>query len=207
MFLEETPAVLSWKKLCEDHGYTNHWTSGQKPHLIKNGKRIDCNISNNVSFVVPGLSASSSSTTPSPASPSSSSQDSEKRAPGDPLHESTEAWRIRSTKFFRMSCLIGCRNSENLVDESVPAESRRNPSHGHRDTSKSSHELPMEPRAKVEPGLGKHSAYADFPKDPNCDICLKTKMCPVAKATGHPDSWGLDPCILYGTSAAHSKLG
>ena len=41
MFLEETPAVLSLGKLCEDHGYTYHWISGQKPHLIRNGKRID----------------------------------------------------------------------------------------------------------------------------------------------------------------------
>ena len=34
----------------------------------------------------------------------------------------------------------------------------------------------MEPRAKVEPGSGKHSANTHFPKDPNCDICLKTKI-------------------------------
>ena len=34
----------------------------------------------------------------------------------------------------------------------------------------------MESRAKVEPGLGKHSVYTHFPKDPNCDICLKTKI-------------------------------
>ena len=45
IFLEETPAVLSLGKLCEDHGYTYHWTSGQKPHLTQNGKRIDGNIS------------------------------------------------------------------------------------------------------------------------------------------------------------------
>ena len=37
MLLEEAPAVLSLGKLCEDHGYANHWTSGQKPHLTKNG--------------------------------------------------------------------------------------------------------------------------------------------------------------------------
>ena len=60
MLLEETPAILSHGKLCEDHGYTYHWTSGQKPHLTQNGKRIDCNISNYVPFVVPGLSTSSS---------------------------------------------------------------------------------------------------------------------------------------------------
>ena len=75
MLLEETPAVLSLGKFCEDHGYTNHWTSGQKPHLIRNGKRIDCNIANYVPFVVPGLSTSSF-TTPTPTSSSSSLQDS-----------------------------------------------------------------------------------------------------------------------------------
>ena len=32
------------------------------------------------------------------------------------------------------------------------------------------------PVAKVEPGSGKHSVYKHFPKDPNCDICLKTKI-------------------------------
>ena len=32
MLLEDTPAVLSLGKLCEDHGYSYHWTSGQKPH-------------------------------------------------------------------------------------------------------------------------------------------------------------------------------
>ena len=32
--LEDTPAVLSLGKLCEDHGYSYEWTSGHKPHLI-----------------------------------------------------------------------------------------------------------------------------------------------------------------------------
>ena len=36
MLLEETPAALG--KLCEDHGYTYRWTSGQKPHLTKKAK-------------------------------------------------------------------------------------------------------------------------------------------------------------------------
>ena len=34
----------------------------------------------------------------------------------------------------------------------------------------------MEPRAKVEPGSGKHSVSTHFLKEPNCDICLKTKI-------------------------------
>ena len=37
------------------------WINGQKPHLIKNGIRIQCNTENFVPIVVPGLSASSSS--------------------------------------------------------------------------------------------------------------------------------------------------
>ena len=74
VLLEDTRAVLSLGKLCEDHGHTYHWTSGQKPHLIQNVKKINCNTANYVPFVVPGLSTSSS-TSSSPTSPTSSSQD------------------------------------------------------------------------------------------------------------------------------------
>ena len=63
-----------------------------------------------------------------------------------------------------------------MVDESSPAEPRGNPAPKDRDTSSSSHELPMESRAKVEPGSGKHCLYTHFPEDPNCDICLKTSI-------------------------------
>ena len=38
--LEDTPAVLSLGKLCDEHGYSCEWINGQKPHLIKNGIRI-----------------------------------------------------------------------------------------------------------------------------------------------------------------------
>ena len=137
MLLEETSAVLSLRKLCEDHGYTYHWISGQKPHPIRNGKRIDCNISNHVPFVVPGLSANSSSTTPSPTtSPSSSSQDSVFDVANTPKiqHPKEVEVRVRSSgetrcmdpqkpktkikmenpkkykEMYRMNCLIGYRN-------------------------------------------------------------------------------------------------
>ena len=39
MLLEDTPTVLSLGKLCEDDGDDYHGTSGQKPHLIKNGRK------------------------------------------------------------------------------------------------------------------------------------------------------------------------
>ena len=65
---------------------------------------------------------------------------------------------------------------ENVVDESSLPEPWRNPAPEDQDTSSSSHELPLEPRGKVEPGSGKHGVYTHFPKDPNCEICLKTKI-------------------------------
>ena len=40
--LEDKPAVLSLAKLCEEHGCTCQWASGQKPHLTKQGKKILC---------------------------------------------------------------------------------------------------------------------------------------------------------------------
>ena len=35
--LENTPAVLSLGKLCDENGYSDEWINGQKPHLIKTG--------------------------------------------------------------------------------------------------------------------------------------------------------------------------
>ena len=51
MLLENTPAVLSLGKLVKNL-YSYHWTRGQKPHLIKNGKNFNCDTSNHVPFVV-----------------------------------------------------------------------------------------------------------------------------------------------------------
>ena len=58
--LENTPAVLSLGKLCDENGYSYEWINGQKPHLIKDGIRIICNTENFVPIVVPGLSTRSS---------------------------------------------------------------------------------------------------------------------------------------------------
>ena len=54
---------------------------------------------------------------------------------------------------------------DNLVDESVPE---------HQYSPSSSYELPILPRAKVV--SGKHSIFTHFPKDRNCDICLRIKI-------------------------------
>ena len=75
--LDETIAVLSLGKHCEDHGYSYEWVSGQKPRLTKEEKTIICKMDNFVPLVVPGLSTNcgsdSSSTSPPQDSSSSSS--------------------------------------------------------------------------------------------------------------------------------------
>ena len=42
--IENTPAVLSLGKLCDENGYSYEWINGQKPHLITKGIRIQCNM-------------------------------------------------------------------------------------------------------------------------------------------------------------------
>ena len=67
--LENTPAVLSLGKLCDENGYSYEWINGQKPHLIKYGIRIICNTENFVPIVVPGLTSSSSTSSSSLRTP------------------------------------------------------------------------------------------------------------------------------------------
>ena len=72
--LENTPAVLSLGKLCDENGYAYEWINGQKPHHIKNGIRIQCNTESFILVVVPSLSASSSSSSHSSTSRTPSRQ-------------------------------------------------------------------------------------------------------------------------------------
>ena len=85
--LENTPAVLSLGKLCDENGYSYEWINGQEPHLIKDGIRIICNTENLVPIVVPGLSSSSSassSTSRTPMKQESHSSSSSSSSPSSP---------------------------------------------------------------------------------------------------------------------------
>ena len=86
--LENTPAVLSLGKLCDENGYSYEWINGQKPHLIKDGIRIICNTENFVPIVVPGLSSSSSGSSSTSRTPmkqeSHSSSSSSSSSPSSP---------------------------------------------------------------------------------------------------------------------------
>ena len=98
----------------------------------------------------------------------------------NPQKPKTKIKMVNQKKYkeiYRMNCLIDNRNSERIWLMNVLQLSLGgNPEQGSQDTSKSTHELPMEPRAKVEPRSGKHSVYTHFPKDSDCEICLKTKV-------------------------------
>ena len=85
--LDNTPAVLSLGKLCDENGYSYEWINGQKPHLIKDGIRIICNTENFAPIVVPGLSSSSSgssSTLRTPMKQESHSSSSSSSSPSSP---------------------------------------------------------------------------------------------------------------------------
>ena len=117
---EDTPAVFSLGALRDEHGYSCEWINGQKPHLIKNGIRIQCNTEDFVPIVVPGLSTTSSrSSTSTPTTPSGqeidhsdhhpaieSSESVDRQAQGNPYTSDIPEW----LQEFR----------ENLVDERVP---------------------------------------------------------------------------------------
>ena len=76
-----------------------------------------------------------------------------------------------------MTCRTCCRSSETNWSMQVVLWSHRETLRGEVKTFPSHpNELPMEPRAKVEPGSGEHSVYTHFPKDPNWDIRMKTKL-------------------------------
>ena len=195
--LENTPAVLSLGKLCDENGYSYEWINGQKPHIIKNGVRIQCNTENFVPIVVPGLSTSSSSgsyhsTSMTPSrqesnhptssssssfSPTATSSDNETREREDRIESDTSPVPVSTFNVddrtgqpaHVLKSRSGCKNSrKNPMDDEVP---ERRDSH-----ASSSHEVSLEPTFKTREDLGKHSVYTHFPKDRNCEICQRTKI-------------------------------
>ena len=201
--LENTPAVLSLGKLCDENGYSYEWINGQKPHLIKNGIRNICNTENFVPIVVPGLSSSSSGSSSTSRTPmkqeshSSSSSSSSSSSPtvispvpvsnsvddrsGKPDDE-TQANEIPNT--IKKETTIERGNPLCSDDSEIPEwlqEFRETlvddeiPLQGGSHAS-SSHEVSLEPTTKRREDLGKHNVHTHFPKDRNCEICKRTKI-------------------------------
>ena len=195
--LDNTPAVLSLGKLCDENGYSYEWINGQRPHLIKNGIRIPCNTENFVPIVVPGLSSSSSGSSStsktllkqeSHSSSSSSSSSSSPTVSEIQVREREDRIDISPV---HVSNLVDDRSGQpeettiergNSLNSDIPEwlqEFRENlvdneiPVHGGSHAS-SSHGLSSEPTRSVD--VGKHSVYTHFPKDRNCEIFKRTKI-------------------------------
>ena len=200
--LENTPAVLSIGKLCDENGYSYEWINGQKPHLIKNGIRIICNTENFVPIVVPGLSSSSSGSSSTSRTPmkqeshSSSSSSSSSSSPtvispvpvsnsvDDRSVQPDETQANETPKTNKKETTIERGNPLCSDDPEIPEwlqEFRENlvddeiPLQGGSHAS-SSHEASLEPTTKRRKDLGKHNVHTHFPKDRNCEICKRTKI-------------------------------
>ena len=199
--LEDTPAVLSLGKLCDEHGYSHEWINCQKPHLIKNGTWIQRNTENFVPIVVLGLSTSSSSNLPSSTSTTPSRQEIDH--PTSSLSSSTSppvtSSTVSSESVARQEREDPCGIDSYPVTVSskhVERQERRDPfcseilewlqefrenlvddrDPEHRDShTSSSHEVSLEPTSKRSADLGKHSVYTHFPTDRYCEICQRTE--------------------------------
>ena len=199
--LENTPAVLSLGKLCDENGYSYEWINGQKPHVIRNGIRIPCNTENFVPIVVPGLSSSSSgssSTSRTPSrqeshSSSSSSTSSSSPAVSEIQTREREDQTESDISPVHVSTSVNDRSGqpdETTIERGNPLCSDipewlqefreilvddEIPVHGDSHAS-SSFEVSLEPIFKRREDLGKHSVYTHFPKDRDCEICQRTKI-------------------------------
>ena len=174
MLLEDAPAVLSLGKLCEDHKYSYEWTSGQqhgKLHTDRCPWFIDWLFQLSYTYI--------SSITLRPASIRSESTRS--RARWDPSPETDNTNKNEDNETVRRDPLRDLPEwleefTENLVDDSVPAFMDA--------PASSSRESVSERRGKVV--SGKHSIFSHFPKNRNCDICVRSKVtrAPCRKNTG-----------------------
>ena len=123
--LEDTPAVLSLGKLCEEHGYSNEWASGQKHQLSKTWKITPCNAEIFVPVVVPGLSTSLPHHSSGPATQRSNDTHAEASVNrGDPTKTTKQKIKTRAVIKQRVSdCAISQseRSSQkNLEGTEVP---------------------------------------------------------------------------------------
>ena len=202
--LENTPAVLSLGKLCDENGYSYELINGQKPHLIKNGIRIICNTENFVPIVVPGLSSSSSGSSSTSKTPSR--QESHSSSFSSTSSSSPTVSEIQSERGDRnesdispvqVSTSVGDRSGqpdetkankiqkpnkkETTIEMGIPLYSEilewlQEFRENLVDDEIPVHEASLEPTFKRREDLGKHSVYTHFPTDRNCEICKRTKI-------------------------------
>ena len=118
--LDNTPAVLSLGKLCDENGYSYEWINEQKPYLIKQGKRIMC-ARRKISFLIvdPGLSRSSSGSSSTLRTPMKQESHSSSSSSSSPSPTASEI-QIREREDGNNSDISPVPMS-NLVDEWIRA--------------------------------------------------------------------------------------
>ena len=183
---EETLAVLSLGKLCKDHGYSYEWDSGQGPPWTPNGKSIICKTDNFVLLVVPGLSVNSGSSSSSTTLPQESLVPdappvSGNRAVPSSLSDSVleRSDELATRRLGQESLRKDKKNADDsLADlpfwledftDNLEATEVHAPAHISQDSD-------SEHLEKVVTKSRKHSIYIHFPKDRNCDFCLRTTI-------------------------------
>ena len=125
--LDNTPAVLSLGKLCDENGYSYEWINGQKPHLIKDGIRIIRNTENFVPIVVPGLTSSSSASSSSSRTPMKQESHSSSSSSSSPSSPTVGEISVREREDASKSDISPVPMSE-LVDDRTgePVENQAN---------------------------------------------------------------------------------
>ena len=188
MLLRKLPQCFHWRNSAKNMG-TRITGKAVKNHISSKMVRKLTATSNGEPFVVPGITASSSSATPSSASSSSSSQES---TSANIQYQTKEVWKlqyqkeveVRMKSFGETPCMNPQKTETKMKmrKESTKRyiawiawlatgiqwefgwwkyleELRGNPMQRSAGTSTSSHVLPMEP---VEPCPGKHSVLRTF---------------------------------------------
>ena len=182
MLLGNTPAVLSLGKLCEEFGYSYQWTKW--PETTTHQERQEISLRHTKSCTIRrtwfideflyliNFSKETVTDTEIPATRRSVKASEDSSARGNSWHESTENENPnkKDDEELQSGELRGVPDwlqefKDGLVDESVPE---------HRHASSSSHESPVEPRAKVVPC--DHNIFTHFPTDRNWDICVRTNI-------------------------------
>ena len=165
------------------------WTSGQKPHLIKHGRKIPCNTKNFVPIVVPGLltrSSSSSTSTSSTSGPQDSMRDDSAPRPANTRRSKRRrALRDQWRDFQRnQKQKISDRQewleelTDTFVEEAASASS---------EAAASISREPLHQEPPIKAVSGKPSICTHFPKDRDSEVCKRTKItrAPCRKRNGN----------------------
>ena len=173
--LEDTPAVLSLGKLCEESG-SYGWKEGRTPNLMRTGK-IALQRDNFMPVVVPGSLSDRNIS----GSADDSAENTAKVTPDDEerTRASIDRWQYLPEWLEEFA--------GNLVEPRSTSSGSDNK------------DLPEPPRPKPLPSdkpEGKHILCTHFPNGPNCQICKRTQITKAActrnskSHTPHPIKFG-----------------